>query len=107
MSKQIPCWKPAWTATDAFPGTTEILQVPGSKIVAVPLTGQRNSRAFDIARIDRQGRPVMYLTQLYKREVRLWLSRRARADWDCGEGDGPPPTEYMQGVDYPISSLLG
>lgn len=68
---------PEWTT---FKGNL-VLKIKKSKFIAVPLTGRKNARKFDIIDV-KEGE---YLTQLPKSEVNGWLAERAYDEYQKGK----------------------
>jgi len=79
---------PEWTTFDGG----DVLQVPGSNYVAVPINGRKNSSRFDIMSIE----PREYVTQVRKNEVHQWLTERARRD----ESDSPSAEARQAGEEW-------
>ena len=71
----IPCYRVDWTTVRGFDADVNVLAIPGLSVVAVPTTGRRNARQYDM--IDMDGREL--LCQLHRSEVNGWLYAVARS----------------------------
>jgi hypothetical protein len=79
---------PEWTT---FEGE-DVIQVPGSNHVAVPVNGRKNSAKFDIISIE----PREYVTQVGKGEVHQWLTRNAIAAENDAQDPEPTVGEMLE-----------
>ena len=77
----IKCYRAIWTEIDGV----AVLQIPGSKYAAQPITGRRNARTFVAFQVDDREE----LCQLKSAEVSGWLVAVAR-------GEDVEPNEVFQ-----------
>lgn len=66
-----------------------VLRVKGSKFVAVPSSGRKDSKLFDV--VDINDRSDFYCVDMTKKEIRSWLAKMAR-------DEGCKPSSYMEKI---------
>ena len=70
--RRTPYWSVRWAKVKGH----DVLRVRGSAYAALPTTGRKNSRTFEIFKVS----DLVRLTQVRKGEVKKWLTRKARAE---------------------------